>query len=278
MTITYIGENHGPATNTKGIRVYTRSFKLKTSLQTERAYHVGSHVSLPAVGEVHPDDGMAWCLSLSVDPSDPWRGWTVTAEYSTERELAENPTGDPAVITWSSEQFQKAAIVNVAGEAIVNSAGDPFDPPLMIDDSRPNVSVSKNVLVVPAWVLTYQDAVNVASFVIDGITVAAGLAKIQSITIGAEQSRNGITFRNLSFTLHLQRQGWQSNILDAGFRQLDYSGGLENIRNEGDGELPAAPVPLDGAGMALTNPSPATAVYRVDTIYQLEDFTVLPFT
>ena len=278
MTITYIGEIHAPATNTKGIRAYTRSFKLKTSLQTERAYHVGSHVSLPAVGEVHPDDVMAWCVSLSVDPSDPWRGWTVTAEYSTEREIAEDPTADPAVITWSSEQFQKAAIVNADGEAIVNSAGDPFDPPLMIDDSRPNVSVSKNVLVVPAWVLTYQDAVNNASFVIDGITVATGLAKIQSISIGAEQSRNGTTFRNLSFTLHLQRQGWQSNILDAGFRQLGYGSVLENIRNAGDDELPAAPVPLNGLGVALDNPSPATAVYRVDTIYQTKDFSVLPFS
>lgn len=278
MTITYIGENHGPATNNKGTRSYTRSFKLKTSLQSERAFAVGSHMDLPFIGEVHPDDAMAWCFSLAVDPSDPWRGWTVTAEYSTERELAENPTGDPAIITWSSEQFQKAAIVNTSGQAILNSAGDPFDPPLMIDDSRPNVSISKNVAVVPAWVLTYQDAVNNASFVIDGITVATGLAKIQSISIGAEQSRNGTTFRNLSFTLHLQRQGWQSNILDAGFRQLGYGGVLENIRNAGDDELPAAPVPLNGLGVALENPSPATAVYRVDTIYQTRDFSILPFS
>ncbi len=286
MTITYLGERHAPATNTKGARSYTRSFKLITSAKTERAYHVGSHASLPVIGEVHPDDAGAWCTTLQVDPSDPWKGWTVTAEYSTERELAEIPTSDPAEITWGSEQFQKAAITNYAGEAIVNSAGDPFDPPIMIDDSRPYVTVSKNLATVPTWVMTYQDAVNSASFIVDGVTVGAGLAKMQNISVSPKQSRNGTSFRTVTFTIHLQKQGWLSKVLDAGFRQIVDSGsgsgsgspGLENIRNLGDDELPAAPVPLDGAGRALENPTPANAVYRYDTVYETKDFSALPLS
>jgi hypothetical protein len=35
---------------------------------------------------------------------------------------------------------------------------------------------------------------------------------------------------------------------------------------------------LNGLGVALENPSPATAVYRVDTIYQTRDFSILPFS
>lgn len=278
MTITYLGERHAPATNTKGARSYTRSFKLITSAKTERAYHVGSHASLPVIGEVHPDDAGAWCTTLQVDPSDPWKGWTVTAEYSTERELAETPTSDPAEITWGSEQFQKAAITNYAGQAIVNSAGDPFDPPIMIDDSRPYVTVSKNLATVPTWVMTYQDAVNSASFVVDGITVGTGLAKMQNISVSPRQSRNGTSFRTVTFTIHLQKQGWLSKVLDAGFREVAYGGELQNIRNPGDEELPAAPVPLDGAGMALTDPSPANAVYRYDTVYETKDFSALPLS
>jgi len=278
VTITYLGERHAPATNTKGARSYTRSFKLITSAKTERAYHVGSHASLPVIGEVHPDDAGAWCTTLQVDPSDPWKGWTVTAEYSTERELAETPTSDPAEITWGSEQFQKAAITNYAGQAIVNSAGDPFDPPIMIDDSRPYVTVSKNLATVPTWVMTYQDAVNSASFVVDGITVGTGLAKMQNISVSPRQSRNGTSFRTVTFTIHLQKQGWLSKVLDAGFREVAYGGELQNIRNPGDEELPAAPVPLDGAGMALTDPSPANAVYRYDTVYETKDFSALPLS
>jgi hypothetical protein len=233
---------------------------------------------LPVIGEVHPDDAGAWCTTLQVDPSDPWKGWTVTAEYSTERELAETPTSDPAEITWGSEQFQKAAITNYAGQAIVNSAGDPFDPPIMIDDSRPYVTVSKNLATVPTWVMTYQDAVNSASFVVDGITVGTGLAKMQNISVSPRQSRNGTSFRTVTFTIHLQKQGWLSKVLDAGFREVAYGGELQNIRNPGDEELPAAPVPLDGAGMALTDPSPANAVYRYDTVYETKDFSALPLS
>jgi hypothetical protein len=278
MTITYLGENHAPATNTKGARSYTRTFRLTTSAKTERAYHVGSHASLPVIGEVHPDDAGAWCTTLNVDPSDPWKGWTVTAEYSTERELAEDPTADPAEITWGYEQFQKPAVTNYAGQAIVNSAGDPFDPPIMIDDSRPYVTISKNLASVPVWIMTYQDAVNSSSFVVDGVTVGAGLAKMQNITVTRGQSRNGISFRTVTFSIHLQKQGWQSRQLDAGFREVTYSGELQNIRNPGDDELPAAPVPLNGSGMALENPSPSTAQYRVDVVYEAKDFSALPLT
>ncbi len=278
MTVTYLGESHGPATNAKGSRSYTRTFRLKTSAQTERAYHVGSHASLPVIGEVHPDDAGAWCTTLSVDPSDPWKGWTVTAEYSTERELAEDPTDDPADITWGYEQFQKPAITNYAGEAILNSAGDPFDPAIMIDDSRPYVTISKNLSSVPVWIMTYQDAVNSSSFVVDGVTVGAGLAKMQNITVTRPQSRNGTSFRTVTFSIHLQKQGWLSKQLDAGFREIAYSGQLKNIRNGDDDELPAAPVPLNGSGQALEPPSPATAQYRIDTVYETKDFSALPLT
>jgi hypothetical protein len=277
MTITYLGDNHGPATNTKGQRSYTRTFKLTTSAKTERAFHVGSHASLPVIGEVHPDDAGAWCTTLQVDPSDPWKGWTVTAEYSTERELAEDPTNDPAEITWGYEQFQKPAVTNYAGQAILNSAGDPFDPPIMIDDSRPVVTISKNLASVPVWVFTYQDAINLGSFTVDGITVDAGLAKMQDIKIVRRQSRNGTSYRTVTFSIHLQKQGWSSKQLDAGFRQIGYGGGRENIRNSVDDELPAAPVPIS-AGAALNDPDPATAVYRTDVVYEAKDFSALPLT
>jgi hypothetical protein len=232
---------------------------------------------LPVIGEVHPDDSGAWCTTLQVDPTDPWKGWTVTAEYSTERELAEDPTDDPAEITWGYEQFQKPAVTNYAGEAILNSAGDPFDPPIMIDDSRPHVTISKNLATVPVWITTYQDAINSGSFTVDGITVGAGLAKMQNITITRAQSRNGTSFRTVTFSIHLQKQGWSSKQLDAGFRQIGYGGARENIRNDGDDELPAAPVPLNG-GVAIPSPTPANAQYRVDVVYEAKDFSVLPLT
>jgi len=283
MTITYLGEVHAQARNSKGTRSYSRVFKLDTSVKTERAYHVGSHASLPVIGSVHPDDAFAWCTDLSIDPATPWRGWTATAEYTTERQMAEDPVNDAAAINWNSEQFQRPAIFDKNGSGIVNSAGDPFDPPNMMDDSRRVVSVTKNLIAVPSWILTYQDAVNSDVFSIDGISIGVGKAKIQSVTVGEKQYRSGVTFRTVQFTIHLQKNGWLLEPLDAGFRERTSGGppsGIKNIYNPApnDSELPAAPVPLDGSGVALADPSPANSVFLSFAVYETLAFSVLPFT
>jgi hypothetical protein len=163
------------------------------------------------------------------------------------------------------------------GNFIVNSAGDPFDPPNMMDDSRRVVTVQKNLAVVPTWILDYQDAVNSDSFTIDGVTVAAGLAKMQTVTVGEVQRRNGNTFRSVNFTIHLQREGWLLRPLDAGFREIAY-GGLVNIKNPGDDELPGAPVPLNGSGVSLASPSFSTCVFLSFEVYATRAFSSLPLS
>lgn len=281
MTIVLRGEDATARTgkNTKGARTYTRAFKVETDDKTDGPYAIGSTPGLPVIGSVHPEDSSAWCTSLTVENFAPYKGWRVTAEYSSEIELAEVPTDDPAIIRWDSEQFQRIAIADSSGEAIVNSAGDPFDPPNMMDDSRRIVTVTKNLTSVPGWILTYQDAVNSASFTIDGVTIGEELAKLQRVSVSEVQIRNGNLFRTVDFVIHLQKTGWNLNPLDAGFRERTSGGspaGLKNIRNDDDDELPAAPVPLDGAGHKLADPSPANCLFRNYTVYELKDFSILP--
>lgn len=267
------------ATNTKGMRSYTRQFRLETTSRSDGPYAVGSDFNLPLIGSVHPEDPFAWCTSLSVDNTEDWKGWTVTAEYSSERELSETPTSDPALISWSSEQFQRPAIIDKDGNAIVNSAGDPFDPQNMIDDSRRVVTVTKNLSSVPSWILTYQDAVNSGSFTVDGITVGDGLAKMQSVTVSEAQSRNGTAFRTVTFSMHLEKNGWLLEPLDAGFRQLAFDGITRiNIKNDGDAELPTSPVLLDGAGKVLVDPNPSNVFYGSFAVYETKDFSILPLS
>jgi hypothetical protein len=191
--------------------------------------------------------------------------------------MAEDPTDDSAVITWGSEQFQRPAVFDRSGNFIVNSAGDPFDPPNMMDDSRRVVTVQKNLAVVPTWILDYQDAVNSDSFTVDGVTIGIGLAKMQTVTVGERNRRNGTVFRTVSFTIHLQREGWLLRPLDAGFREIAY-GGLVNIKNPGDEELPGAPVPLNGSGAALASPSFSTCVFLPFEVYATRAFSSLPLS
>lgn len=285
MTITFIEEipEGRTATNQKGMRSYTRKFKLKSSVESEGPYAVGSDANLPKIGSLYPDDPFAWCTTLTVEQFSGRWGWIVTANYSSERELAEDPTADPAVITWDSEQFQRPAIFDKNGDAICNSAGDPFDPPNMMDDSRRVVTVTKNLAVVPTWILSYQDAVNSDTFTVDGVPVGVGVAKMQRVSVGQVERRNAITFRPVTFQIHLERDGWLLEPLDAGFREIQAgsgsgAGSLINIVNPGDGLQPSAPVPLDGNGVSLADPSFTNNVFLSFSVYTTLAFSSLPLT
>jgi len=273
MTITYIEEKADGrwAKNSKGARTYQAQFLLTTSSQTERPYHVGSHPWLPRIGSVHPDDYLAYCTDLSVDPTDPWSGWTVTASYTTEREITENPLLEPAVITWGTEQYQKPAVVDTSGNLIVNSAGDPFDPPFMMDDARPTVTFSKNVVAAPAYLLSFQDAVNTDAFTIDGVPVAAGVAKVQSVGLSEWQRREEYAYRVVTITLSFRREGWVVQPLDAGMREI--SGSTRRSIPNAD-----APVPLNGLGVAIAEPTFANAVYGNYYVYTEKAFSALPMS
>jgi hypothetical protein len=272
MAVTNLGEDDGgrSATNSKGIRSYTRRWKLETSSKSDDAYAVGSASGLPLIGTAFPSDAGAFCHTLTVENNNPWKGWIVTAEYSSEYELNTNPTLDPAVINWGSEQFQRVAFEDTSGYAILNSFGDYFDPPAMIDDSRETVTITKNLAAVPSWLLEYKDAVNNDSFSIDGFSIGIGKAKMQSVTVAAKEKRNGTTFYPVTFTIHLQFGGWLLELLDAGMRYK--TGSVVSIFDNGQPGL------LNGSGGKLTNPTPSTAVFRSFTVYKTKAFSGLPLT
>lgn len=287
MTITYegLGKTQS-ANNTQGKRTYVITLMLSTTLTAETAFWVGSHASVPQIGAVHPDDSGAWLQTIDVDLTDPKFGWTVTLNYSSERELAIDPTTEPAIVTLNTEQFQKPAVFDISGYGICNSAGDPYDPPNMMDDSRRLFTVSKNMASVPSWVISSQDAINSDVFSLGGLSIGIGLAKVQSVSVGEPQVRNGVAFRVVTFQIQVQRDGWTLNPLDAGFRELAWDGLTRiNIYNppstgdtNGGDERPTAPVPLNGSGQAQANPTITSAVYGSHVIYQSIAFSTLPLT
>lgn len=277
MTVELIGLRGRSAANTKGVRTYTRVSLFRTSSQDDDEYDVGSHPSVPLIGSVHPSDSGAWCTQLTVENTIFWTGWTVTAQYSSENELSENPLFEPATFDWDFEQFERVADVDKNGDAITNSAGDIFtDPPLMRDDSRPICTVTKNLAAVPTAILTYQDAVNSSAFVLDGIAIASGLAKMNRVSVSRKQIRSGYTYRVVTFDIHLQRDGWNLKPLDYGYRAK--SGSDRTAITSTDGTEPKTPVLLNGSGAALSPPTSATAVYLSYDVYYALDFNLLPLT
>lgn len=284
-----------------GTTVTTRSktWRVKTNAASDDDYTVMADASAPKIGSSHPSHSNCRCVSRSCQPES--RGqkqqWLFTAKYSTKFDIRENPLDDPAKTEWSTETFQTPVWETIDGKGIVNSAGDPFDPPAEKDDSRWTSITRKNVATsVPAWMFAFQDAVNSDSFTVDGIGVGSGWAKISAIHLSEIQERNEVEYRVLTLTIHYRGEGdtgtgsygsgsgsdsimpWDLSILDAGFREIDDqgsgSGDVRNIKNA-NGEDVSAPVPLDGDGHKLDNPTMDNAVFLQFEIYRSRAFALI---
>ena len=271
-----------------GIWTYRRQWLVKTDDKTDREDTVSGASGLPAYAELHPApiSDAAYCTEIEYKQlSKTPLAWTVIATYTSGREFNTgggsgsntDATQDGVLVSWTSEIYQEAIFQDVSGDAIVNSAGDYLiDPSPTRDASHLVAKIRANVASVPAWVLSYQNAVNNASVTIGGLAIASGLAKVQRIEIGELQNRNNSTFYPLSFEVHVHENGWRLKPLDAGFRERDGSDDLIQILNEGDNNEPTTPVPLDGSGAALDDPTPSTAVFLDFQVYEEKDLTTLP--
>ncbi len=282
------------------VSTYSRSWLVLTNDNDDNAKTVFDHASAPKIGSSHNTHAAAKCIGRSATPKliATKQAWIYVARYSTEFDIAEDPLDDPARTEWSTETFQAVVSEDIHGDAILNSAGDPFDPPAEKDDSRWTSITRKNVAnKVPDWIFAYQDGANSDSYMIDGKLIAAGEAKVSAIHLGETQERNEIEYRVLTVTIHYRGEGddagssgygsgsgadeiepWDLSILDAGMRELSSGtagGKLRKIKSEDDGEFVASPVPLDGDGLALDDPTPSNAVFLQFEIYRKRAFDLI---
>ena len=116
------------------------------------------------------------------------------------------------------------------------------------------------------------------------LSVAAGRAKLQRITVGERQYRETQAFYPFTIEIHINADGFLYEPMDAGFRvkQGDVSefprksAPREQAKNDGDDLEPNTPILLDGFGQALADPNPENAVFLAFQIYPSANFKVLP--
>jgi hypothetical protein len=216
-------------------------------------------------------------ISFSQDSSAP-RKWDIEAEYSSEplktadQTNIAKPTDRPAKIKWKSQQYRKAIDKDINGHAIVNSAGDYFDPPPEIDSSHWVATIEKNVPAVPTFILSYTDAINSDSFTIQGMTVSQHVAKIMDLDISDLQTEGDFGFYVFTYSLEFRPETWKYKPLDQGFRTIEF-GGLRQILDDATPPRPVTtPRLLDGNGRSLDNPSPSTAQFLEYDVYNAYDF------
>jgi len=278
MAVTFAGTHaeSRSASNNKGIRAYSVTYKLETNSDTDTASNVGNDANLPSIGDAHAEDAEAFCTQLDIDCVGGKNWWTATATWTTEQRLAEDPEDDEVRVSWDSEIYQESIYKDVYGNSITNSAGDYFVDPLVTRDNVHLIAkIKKNVREVPAWVLQKQNNVNSTAITIGGLFIPIRRARMSRLAIGERQRRGNVDFYNISFEVHIHETGWRAEPLDVGFRELEYGEPVQ-IVNEADGQEVTTPVLLDGQGGVLDNPSTSTAFYHNYQVYVESDLTSLP--
>lgn len=231
-------------------------------------------------------------LRLEQDNDSPLH-WTASATYSSrpvsnldiQVQQANTPVNRAAEISWNAAGYQKATEQDKDGKAILNSAGDPFDPPIEIEQYRWVATISKNVLSVPAWLLQYAGAVNSDTYIIDGLTIPAKGSRITGLGI-SEWKTDKITtgveyrYRTISLRIEFRYELYTLKVLDQGFHQKDPADSTKRIPIYEDGSVElrvTTPRLLDGAGSKLANPSTTNAVFLSFNVFRELPFNgVLP--
>lgn len=273
-------------TRTADERRYTRIFRVTTDDPFDDSTIILDNFGIPKTGATHNRDTRAICRRRRArNESFSKLVWIVTCAYSTSFEIEEDPTSDPPRHTWSTQQYQVAFTKDINGENVVNKAGDPFDPPAEIDDSRLSVNIRQNLSAIPTEILSYRNAINETEFVVDGVTVGAQHGLISNIAIGEVQTRNDTNYRAFSYSIQLRdtEDGpWIVELQNVGFNEIVDGDPTkrEEIKFKTDGkdsgEPFSSPQQLDNDGVAIVNPSISTMILLKFDAYKLLEFNGLP--
>lgn len=272
-----IGSQRAGSFGPNGEANYTRVFQVLTDNKKDGpqtamlATDPVTGVTIPQAGDIYiagnDKDLGAFCTGPKASQADDRNAlvWLVTCEYTTTtNQTVSNPLARPTEISFGFAQFQRAAIQDINGNAIRNTAKDFFDPPVEIDDARPVVTMVKNLQTFNRILAhDFQNAVNNAQF------YGYPTRSVKVANIGAvEQQENGIKFIRATFEFHIRRDLWiPLKVLNAGMK--DAAG--NTIRG---GTQVSSPEPLDASGNFLAIGSTAFTFVDV-TAYKELDFGLL---
>lgn len=233
---------------------------------------LGSQWQYPVGSAVSPTefDDFAYCQQVDCrQDSEDGRQWEVTCSYGPwdPTQWPESPLDQPPRVQWSSVQWTEPLLEDNQGNAVVNSAGDRYDPPLERDRSRMVLTVSRNEPSFdPSTAELYTDAVNTDSF----YQYDPGQCKVAKIA-GERLFDNTIGwYWQVDYEVHTHPEGWTKKTLDCGFNQV--VGGVKKAIQV-DGKAAQDAQLLDGGGLALAQGSaPFVQEYHV---YKEMDFAPL---
>lgn len=230
--------NRSSDLNEKGERTYTLTYYVETDDP-----EIGAGVVREAVGWVRGEpyqtstefDNGAFCVGINAScKDDDGLGWTVTVNFGPppqgQDSPTENPLNQPSQVAWSFAQFERPVDKTVDGEAIVNTAGDPFANEILRDDSRPVLAFTRNEASFNASLAySYRDTVNSDPF----MGAAPGQVKVSNISGARQFDPNFGFYWTVSYEFMFSADGFEKKIVSAGLREKNDQGKPANILVQG---------------------------------------------
>lgn len=234
---------------------------------------IRAHGSFPHQGKQHPRKPGYYSKGGRISTGDGPHMYVVEASYSQATQVdVTNPLATPPDVSWDSMEIPTPIDVDFDGNPIASSAGEPFDPPLVLPRQVPVLVFTRNyavATVTPTWLASWTNTTNSASFTLAGDTIAIGEAFIErQPTATYVAARDGfdayyrVTFR-IAVAPGQGEHFFQHNPLDRGYRHLNGEDELVTIV-DAKGDPVGQPTLLDGTGHKLADDAdPVVLHFRI---------------
>lgn len=198
------------------------------------------------------EDGKSWDVTLSYSQTSPQDQAGGSGGGAMPGAFILSPFNIKPSVQWGSETEDVARTHDRDGEPILNTAGDPFDPPILVPVSNPVATIQRNLTSYDgSWVGSYKDHVNKSPW----MGYPPNTVLCRDITGESVHDTDWGWYWRVTYQFAFRpiwvkggkviQPGWSAQVLNAGMRQLK-DGELEQILVQG---VPASsPVPLKEDG------------------------------
>lgn len=177
---------------------------------------------LPGYGDRHLHNNQLFVTKKQADQVEPGF-FRVTITYENSEFADNNPGQDPfsvpPVYSWSNNQLTRDIDFDFNGEAIVNSAGEPYDPTVQIKYANAVLRVTRNEIAYDHhYAFTFINHVNADTF----YGVGPGFAFVNDINASsAVTNYNGfqVFYWVVNYEIEFSSFPYQPLVLDQGFKE-----------------------------------------------------------
>lgn len=207
-------------------------------------------------GEEHPNNNWFSLRDISAEAMSG-QEWVISLTYTTRQTDVNGSDVDfKTDVQFSKWTYQRVVTKDKeTGADVVNSAGEPFDSPIVEEIACPVVSVTRRRTAPNMEIIQQIGSINSGAFTLVGIDIPKYCAQLSDYRIvrGQDQDGNGFYTQTFEFKLNFNKSedtgetiGFKAEVANTGFRVSKGEGKYANILYQGEPITSPAFLTADG--------------------------------